>query len=55
MGLTEAQKSALQKTRDEYNNLKADLLQFKKSKVGTLLDEQNLEVQARVSALELQR
>lgn len=35
--------------------MKADLLQFKASKVGTLLDEGNIEVQAKISPLELQR
>jgi sialic acid synthase SpsE len=42
--MTEAQRKALQSTRDQYNNLKADLLQFKQTKVGTLLDEQNINV-----------
>jgi len=37
--LNETQREALQKTRDEYENLKADLLQFKQNKIGTLLDE----------------
>jgi hypothetical protein len=31
------------------------LLSFKASKVGTLLDETNLEVQAKISPLDLQR
>eukprot|EP00347_Sterkiella_histriomuscorum_P018523 403345186 len=53
--INDAQKQALQKTREEYNNLKADQVQFKKEKIGTLLDEQNLNVQVRVSALQLQR
>lgn len=45
----------MDKTRQEYNNLRADLLSFKATKVGTLLDESNLEVVARVSPLDLQR
>jgi hypothetical protein len=36
-------------------NLRADLLQFKATKTGTLLDEGNLNVQARISPLDLQR
>ena len=50
-----AQQQALKKTRAEYDSLRADLLQFKQNKVGTLLDEGNLDVQARISALALQR
>ena len=35
--------------------LRADELQFKKVRVGTLLDEGNFEVQTKISPLDLQR
>lgn len=50
---TLAARNALQKTREQYEDLRADLLQFKQTKVGTLLDESNLDVQARISPLDL--
>ena len=42
--LTLQQREALAKTREEYNNLRADLLQFKQTKIGTNLDETNINI-----------
>ncbi len=53
--LSAAQKQALTKTRQQYEDLKADLLQFKAVKTGTLLDEANLDVQTRLTPLDIQR
>jgi len=37
--LDQTQKQALSKTRQEYENLKTELLSFKKEQIGSLLDE----------------
>mmetsp|Transcript_9907 Transcript_9907/g.7448 ORF Transcript_9907/g.7448 Transcript_9907/m.7448 type:complete len:118 (+) Transcript_9907:917-1270(+) len=47
--------TAMEATREQYEQLRAELIQFKKAKVGTLIDEANLDVQAKISPLELQR
>ena len=41
----------LEESRKEYAQLKASLLTFKKNKMGTNLDDSNIEVQAKFSAL----
>ncbi len=51
--MTQAQTQALKKTREQYELLRADLLSFKQTKVGSLLDESNLEVQAKLTPLAL--
>jgi len=45
----------LQKTRQQYESIRADLLKMNKVKVGSLLDEANLDFQNKVSALDVQR
>ena len=41
----------LEESRREYAQLRASLMTFKKEKMGTNLDESNIEVQAKFSAL----
>lgn len=41
--------------REEYKHLRADLMRFKQDKVGTNLDETNIELQTKVTPLQLQR
>ena len=45
----------LKAARQEYDSLRAGLMTFKKDKMGTNLDENNIEVQAKYSALQIQR
>ena len=45
----------LEESRREYAQLRASLLTFKKDRMGTNLDESNIEVQAKYSALQIQR
>ena len=51
----EVDEQKLEESRREYAELKASLLTFKKEKMGTNLDEGNIQVQAKFSALQLQR
>ena len=41
----------LREVRQEYSKLRADLMRFKKDKVGTYLDESNIEVQQKMTPL----
>lgn len=45
----------LEESRREYAQLRASLMTFKQDKMGTNLDESNIDVQANFSALQLQR
>ena len=45
----------LEESRKEYANLRASLMTFKEDKMGTNLDENNISVQEKFSALQLQR
>lgn len=47
----QASEEQLKQVRQEYSKLRADLMRFKKDKVGSYLDESNVELQQKLTPL----